>query len=214
MTMTLDELSAKLNDRFVAEDKYQAELREIVEKSFTKSTAIVPVETKTLTKVEKVDAVPATLEEPALAKVTNMEIAGVPAGAILVSGFVAVLATELIDGFMVYKPKAGASAAEIVAGEKTNSIIRGAVKIGGAVAAAKFGGKVFGKTGTLVLVALLAFDGVRDIVPLDQYAKKVATSLTKKSPTQGLAQYLSNRDATPAQTARRMTDYYAAAEGR
>ncbi|MBN1366593.1 MAG: hypothetical protein JW967_01530 [Dehalococcoidales bacterium] len=116
----------------------------------------------------------AKLDESAvgvLGKAFDFKVMGLPLGGALVGGFTATFATELLDGLMVNQ----------------KDYVKGIVKLGGAFAAVKFGKKVFGTTGANVVGLLMAFDGLRNIIPLDIYANKLASKITGWVPAQGLS---------------------------
>ncbi len=108
------------------------------------------------------------------AGVANFQVMGIPIGQAVAGGFVAVFATELVDGFLA----------------KQNSYVRGAVKLGAAYAAVKWGKKIpfVGETGAKAIALLIAFDAVRDFIPIDTYAKNLATKISGTWTSAGLAQ--------------------------
>ena len=106
----------------------------------------------------------------ALAGITEFRFWDVPIGAALVSGLVAVFGTEFVDGVM---------AAQDVK-------LRGAVKLLASGATVKWGGAL-GPTGKLILAGLLGFDGLKDLLGIDQWAKGWATRATGVVTQRGLA---------------------------
>lgn len=114
--------------------------------------------------------------------ITNMEVWGIPVGQAAAGGFIAVLATELVDGFM-----------------STKSVqMRGAVKLIAAGAIVKFGGKYIGSTAGKAVALLMAFDALRDLTPIDSWASSLATKVTKVNTTAGLADKSNRRSDTSA----------------
>lgn len=132
----------------------------------------VKVEATVDKKPAEAELVDAALEESGvLSNVTSMKVWNIPVGQALVGGFVAVFASELIDGFM---------AAQGV-------MTRGVVKLIGAGAAVGWGKGLLGDTGSKAVALLLAFDGIRDIIPIDQWAKGFANQATGMVTQRGLA---------------------------
>jgi len=110
-------------------------------------------------------------EVKGLEGIMKYEIWGIPVAQAAIGGAVAVLATELVDGFMA----------------KQSDNMKGAVKLVLAGAAARWGKKIFGETGSKAIALLMAFDGLRMIIPIDKYADQLASKITKTTTTQGLA---------------------------
>jgi hypothetical protein len=157
--------------------------------------AFKPLEAK-LADLGKKPAVPdAKLKEGVLGGLTKMEVWDIPIGQVVVGGFVAVFATELVDGFMAnQKP-----------------MVTGLVKLALAGASIKWGKRVLGKDGALAVAILVGFDGVRDIIPLDTWAKTFASKLSGMMPKGGLAQ---NPNRTVEQARIVATNYYSRLGGR
>ncbi len=132
--------------------KLEAQLAEFNET--TKKVLVPkPEDIKTAEEVEAEDK--AKLEQAgAVAGITQFEIWDIPVGQALVGGFTAVFASELIDGFLV----------------KQGDMIKGVVKLVGAGAAVKWGPRLLGSTGSKALALLLAYDGVRSLIPIDTWA--------------------------------------------
>lgn len=131
--------------------------------------------------------------------IMSFEIGGIPVGQAAVGGAVAILATELIDGFMnTWQPWQ-----------------RGLVKLGGAWVALQWGKKVLGSTGAKAVGLLLAFDGIRDLTPIDSWMDQIAEKVSGTQTTAGLAGNQINTPAknTPAAAPKRTSSYYAAALG-
>ena len=148
-------------------------------------------------KIPETPAAPAKMEEKAgvLGGITEMTVWDIPVGQAAVGGFVAVLASELIDGFLA----------------KQSLMTRGVVKLAAAGAVVKWGG-VLGNTGKKAVALLLAFDALRDIVPIDLWAQKAATAASGVVTQRGLVQ---GRDTSAvAQANQVVVDYYSRAERR
>lgn len=120
----------------------------------------------------------ATLKTTDVAKledtgIANMQVFGLPLGQAVVGGFVAVFATELVDGLM----------------SKQKAYVRGAVKLGAAWAINKWGKKIpfMGEGGVKAVALLLTFDAIRDFIPIDTYAQGIAAKISGKVANAGLA---------------------------
>ena len=138
----------------------------------------------------------AKLEQAAVARnITSFEVWDIPVGQALVGGFTAVFASELIDGFLI----------------KQGDVIKGVVKLAGAGVAVKWGGRVLGSTGSKALAILLAYDGIRSIIPIDTWARRGATAVTSRMPAGGLGGFQPNVRETPGNGHRE--DYYEALKG-
>ena len=105
-----------------------------------------------------------------LGGITDTKIWDIPIGQAAVGGFGAVVGSELIDGFMA---------------EQT-AMAKGLVKLLVAGASVKWGSKLLGSTGSKAVALLLSYDGIRMILPIDEYANKLAGMFTKLT-GQGLA---------------------------
>ncbi len=114
----------------------------------------------------------AKLEEKAgiLGGITKMEVWDIPVGQAVVSGFVAVFASELIDGLLKITPTTT---------DRNKLMMGGVVKLAGAGAAVKFGKGLLGSIGSKAVALLLAYDGVRMLLPLDEWAGMAVTPITK-----------------------------------
>lgn len=134
--------------------------------------AFEPDEVKSAAEVKAEDAKKedAELEKGPLAGVIDMEVWDIPIGKALVGGFTAVLASELIDGFLASQ----------------GNMVLGLVKLIGAGAAFKWGQGLLGKGGAGALALLLAYDGIRHILPIDQWASRLATGVSGIATTRGL----------------------------
>ena len=123
---------------------------------------------------------PPVVRDPAgvLGGITEIKVWDIPVGQAVVGGFTAVFASELVDGFL---------AAQSVQ-------VRGMVKLLAAGAAVKWSGGILGSTGSKALALLLAFDGIRDLLPIDLWAQKGANMLSGAVTRRGLVQ---GRDTTP-----------------
>jgi hypothetical protein len=127
------------------------------------------------------------------ANIAKMEIMGLPIGQAAVGGFVAVFATELVDGFLAAQ----------------SSYVRGAAKLVAAYAASKWGKKIpfVSSEGAKAVALLVTFDAIRDLIPIDTYAKQLATKLSGTWTSAGLAQGSSYSYAKVSPVTR-SADYY------
>jgi len=150
------------------------------------------------TQAEKTSESIANLEESGvLAGITNFQIWDIPVGQAVVGGFAAVVASELVDGFLAAQ----------------SGQIKAFVKLGAAGASVKWGKKLLGKTGAQAVAILLAYDGLRSLLPIDEWASKLTgkvTTLTGK----GLAGRAGMSNNVVTQANRVAGDYYAKAFGR
>lgn len=131
-----------------------------------------------------------------LSAITDLKVWDIPVGEAAIGGFAAVFASELIDGFLINQ----------------SDQIKGVIKLVGAGAAVKWGGKVFGSTGSKALAILLAYDGIRSVLPIDTYAKKLADSISGAIPLGGLGGFKKNVEQTRKVTSGK-GDYYAGLKG-
>lgn len=113
--------------------------------------------------------------------ITDIKAWDIPVGQAVVGGFGAVFASELVDGFMAAQ----------------GDMVRGVVKLIGAGVAVKWGGRVLGSTGSKAMALLLAYDGVRSLIPLDRFARQGATAVTGIVTTKGLGGFKSQRRVNP-----------------
>jgi len=148
-----------------------------------------PAEVKTAAEVAELS------DAGILGGINKIEIMKIPLGKIVVGGFVSVFATELIDGFM----------------SKQSAMVRGLVKLVIAAMAVKYGKKYLGEASTAIAL-LMGFDAIRDIIPIDTYAKNIATKLSGTWTNKGLAQGGPMRAFPVGGSSRH--DYYSAAERR
>lgn len=104
-------------------------------------------------------------------QIMDFEIMGVPVGQAVVGGFGAVFATEVIDGVLV-----------------TQTVqVKGVVKLVAAGATAMWAKPLFGSTGSKVIALLITFDALRDLSPIDMWAKQLAAMISGILPKAGLA---------------------------
>ena len=106
----------------------------------------------------------------ALAGIMDMKVMDVPIGQAAVGGFVAVFASEVIDGFLAAQ----------------GSMVKGLVKLAGAGVALKWGKGLLGSTGSKAVGLLLAYDGIRMLLPIDTWATRAAGGLSGIIPGGGL----------------------------
>ncbi len=179
-------------------DVQLAELNETAKK-------VLVVKPEDIKSPEELKAEAAKLEETAKLKqaaisrnITGFEVWDIPLGQALVGGFTAVFASELIDGFLI----------------KQGDLLKGAVKLAGAGVAIKWGGRLLGSTGSKALGLLLAYDGIRSIIPIDTWARRGATTVTGMIPGGGLGGFKEDVGGTPAPgNGKKSADYYAKAFG-
>lgn len=178
-------------------DAQLAELNETAKKVLVKPEDIkTPAELAAEAAVAKV-AEEAKLERAAVSTITDMKVWDIPVGEALVGGFTAVFASELIDGVLV----------------KQGDMIKGVIKLAGAGAAVKWGGRLLGSTGSKALAILLAYDGVRSLIPIDTWAKRGATAVSGMVPGGGLGGFRPNVQGKPAPGNGHKVNYYEALKG-
>lgn len=157
-------------------DAQLAELNETAKKVLVKPEDIkTPAELAAEAAVAKV-AEEAKLERSAVSTITDMQVWDIPVGEALVGGFTAVFASELIDGFLM----------------KQGDMLKGVVKLAGAGAAIKWGPRLLGSTGSKALAILLAYDGVRSLIPIDTWARRGASAVSGMMPAGGLGGFRQN----------------------
>lgn len=142
----------------------------------------------------------AQLEQAGIvAGITGFQVWDIPVGQALVGGFTAVFASELIDGFLV----------------KQGDWAKGVVKLVGAGVAVKWGPRLLGSTGSKALAILLAYDGVRSLIPIDTWAKRGATTVTGMIPGGGLGGFRENvgGEKLGGNGKKPVADYYEAMKG-
>ena len=129
--------------------------------------------------------------------IMSFEFQGIPLGQAAVGGFVAIFASELVDGFM----------------SNMQDWQRGLVKLAVAAAVGMWGKRLLGKTGSMAVALLLTFDALRDLSPIDSWADQLAEGITGRVTNKGLA---GNPEATanqPANQKKQPASYYAMALG-
>lgn len=134
----------------------------------------------------------------AVAGITSFEVWDIPVGEALVGGFSAVFASELIDGFLM----------------KQGDWMKGIVKLAGAGVAVKWGPRLLGSTGSKAMALLLAYDGIRSLVPIDTWARRGATTVTGMIPGGGLGGFKEDVTGDVVPGNGHKADYYAGAFGR
>lgn len=143
----------------------------------------------------------ADLKDPdGIAAVSRFEVWDIPIGKVLIGGFTAVFATELVDGFMANQ----------------NTYVIGGVKLVLAGATVKWGSRFLGREGAMAAAVLLGYDGIRNLIPLDTWARTVASKVSGVIPHAGLASGTTpgHRGGVLDQAQRVAQDYYKQAEGR
>ena len=103
--------------------------------------------------------------------IMSFEVWNIPVGQAAVGGFVAIFASEIIDGFMANQ----------------QPWQRGLVKLGAAGVAGMWGKRLLGSTGSKAVALLLAFDAIRDLSPIDSWADQLAEGISGTVTTAGLA---------------------------
>ena len=111
-----------------------------------------------------------TADVEQLGGIMDMEVWDVPVGKALVGGFIAVVGSELIDGFLANR----------------GVTVTGVAKLVGAGVAVKWGRRFLGKPGAAAVAILLAYDGLRDLVPIDQWGHRLASGVSGVVTTRGL----------------------------
>jgi hypothetical protein len=150
----------------------------------------------------------AVLAESAMGRFMDFEVAGIPIGKAVIGGGIAILATELIDGFLLKY-------------NQTSKNVAGIVKLASAGVTMKFGQKYLGKEAAGVLALLLTFDAIRDLTPIDSWMNTVANKVTGTKPTAGLASHEAELQKLRAEYQKQQiqkvepvsTSYYAMAMG-
>lgn len=130
-----------------------------------------------------------------LENVAKMEVWDIPVGQALIGGFSAVFVSELIDGFMVNQ----------------SATTQGLVKLVGAGVTIKWGSRLLGKTGATAAALILAYDGIRQLLPLDEWASRLAGGI--KSRTGGGLGGRAGMDNVNKQADRVVGDYYSRMKG-
>lgn len=171
--------------------KFEAQMAELNE---TAKKRLVPDEVKSSAEVAKEEAEKAELKQ--LGGIMEFEVWDIPIGQAAVGGFISVFASELIDGFLVNR----------------SDWIKGLVKLAGAGVAIKWGSRILGKTGAAAVGILLAYDGVRSLIPIDTWAERGSTALSGVAAGGGLGGFKSNVGAE-TRAAGVEEDYYAGLYG-
>lgn len=109
-------------------------------------------------------------ESRTITKIGEFKLWGIPVAGALAGGFIAVFTSEVVDGFLANK----------------GAFMQGGVKLGLAAVAGLFGHKIMGKTMAYAVALLLAYDGIRTLIPLDTWATSTASKLTGKVSSGGL----------------------------
>lgn len=94
-----------------------------------------------------------------------MQVWDIPLGQALVGGFSSVIVSELVDGFLAAQ----------------SNTIKGVVKLAAAGVAIKWGSKILGKTGAAAMGILLAYDGIRMLLPIDEWAGRVSGAVVTRT---------------------------------
>lgn len=141
-----------------------AELNELAKKNLEPKPADPPAVLKPTEQAEVIDK--AEMKEAGvIGGITSMEVWDIPIGQALVGGFVAIVATELVDGFLANQ----------------SNQVRGLVKLVGAGVAVKWGKRFLGSTGSKAVALLLAYDGIRSLIPLDEWAGRLSGAIVTRT---------------------------------
>lgn len=132
-----------------------------------------------------------------LAGITEFEVWDVPVGKALFGGFVAVVGSELVDGFLANQ----------------GDMVIGLVKLAGAGAIVKWGSRLLGKGVATAVALLLAYDGIRHILPIDQYAHQLASKVSGVVTTRGLGGNKGSALGDAGNGKGKTKDYYAGLMG-
>lgn len=163
------------------------------------SIAKIPDEIKTIAELT-LEAEKSKMEAGGpLGGILDIEVWDIPVGQAVVGGFVSVLVSELIDGFLA----------------KQGDMVIGIVKLAAAGAAIRWGKPLLGSAGSKAVGILLAYDGIRHILPIDQWAHRLATGVSGVVTTRGLG---GNKDSVIDATEQapgngHQPDYYEALKG-
>lgn len=137
---------------------------------------------------------PGPAPEKAMEGITKMEFWDIPIGQALVGGFSAVVASELVDGFFAAQ----------------QPMTLGVIKLAGAGVLAKWGDRLLGSTGSKAAAIILAYDGIRQIIPLDEWAGRLTGAVTTRTGA-GLAGKAGMTGGSGSKAG--TTDYYAGLYG-
>ena len=189
---TLRDIEATLNDYKSGFDKSLesvsagfADIKDDIKK------ALQPDEVKTAAEVKE-DADMGAVA--GIGNITQMEVFNIPIGKAVIGGLSAVFVSELVDGFLIAQ----------------SNMVQGLVKLGVAGATLKWGKRWLGAAGAGAFALLLTYDGIRHILPIDQWGARGATALTGLIPARGLG---GNKISTVPMAAARGGGYYAGLKG-
>lgn len=121
-----------------------------------------------------------------LDRAMQFEILGIPLGKAAVGGFSAMLVSEIVDGVV-----GGAATAETLRK-------RGIVKLVVAGVNARWGARMLGSQAAQIVTLLLTFDAIRDITPIDDWARRASSAISGVLPSAGLAGAPDQPPAPPA----------------
>lgn len=167
-----------------------AELSETAKKVLEPKPEDIKTPEQLKTESEAKLAEEARLKQAGVSGITNFVIWDIPIGQGLVGGFTAAFASELIDGVLM----------------KQGDMIKAVVKLAAAGAAVKWGTRLLGSTGAKALAILLAYDGVRSLIPIDTWARRGATTVSGMVPGGGLGGFRPGVTGNPAGNGQ--GDYY------
>jgi hypothetical protein len=149
--------------------------------------------------VKMADVVPSgTVAIPEKAKMSGImdSVSSINWKDIAVGGFVSMVATEMVDGFLA----------------KQNTYVRAGAKVLLAVVAGKYLAKIsfIGSGGAKVITTLMVFDALRDAIPVDTYVKQLTGKVTGMVTSAGLA----GAGPFKAVSVNQSGNYYSRAQGR
>lgn len=107
----------------------------------------------------------AELHDGPLEGITKMQVWDVPVGQALIGGFSAVFVSELVDGFFASQ----------------QPMTLGVIKLAAAGVLVKWGGRLLGSTGSKAAALILAYDGIRQILPLDEWAGRLSGGIAART---------------------------------
>jgi hypothetical protein len=185
--MTIEELKSML-------EQSKTELPSIIEKQVSEILAKKATETEPKPEPVEVEQ----KQGGALEGISKMKVWDIPLGEGLLGGSVAVVFSELVDGFL--KNQA----------ERT----KGFLKLVAAGAIAKWASRFLGPTGAKAAAIILVYDGMRQILPIDEWAGNLAERITKVRTGGGLAGKAGmTQSAAVTQAEKVAKDYYAGLYG-
>ena len=150
--------------------KFSTQITELNEKFGAQLAELSEVAKKALETKADDDDVAELGKTGVLGDIMKVEVWGIPVAQAAIGGFVAVFASEVIDGFLA----------------EQKGYVKGLVKLAGAGLAIHWGDKILGSTGAKAVALLLAYDGIRSLLPVDQWATQAAAAVSGVLPSGGL----------------------------